>query len=123
MSLWRPILVTCLSFVVLNGYGGGSSITGIGEEDFDFDFLFPITSTPFPDGHEHSILALTCDEFRSGRDITFSPLSPINVDHDHKKVTVTVQQQAEIVRGNRVVVQSMDIHPHNWPFDFGNSCN
>ena len=112
-SAFVPIITSA----VISGCGVGEIGTGYGE---DLDLGTTVTSTPFPDGHSHSILLLKCEDLMKNRDIVLAP-APFE-DHNHS-VPLTVAEQADITKGKRVVVQTNDIHPHNWPFDMHKRCD
>ena len=97
--------------------GAGGSSTGSGILDGVFVRAY---TTPFPDGHEH-IELFTCELLKLDpeKDTSFtSDLFSDDADHRHEG-TITAEQKLEIRRGNAVVVQTTDIHPHNWRFPAG----
>ena len=112
--------ILCLLTSLTSGAhaGGTGSSSGYGYDIDDYDFGFSVPTTPFPDGHGHSVFRIYCDDLKSGMNIAAESGPFDDADHRHK-VKITVEQQMEIRRGNAVVVQTNDIHPHNWKIRAG----
>ena len=115
MSKWDIVMLCLLTGLTSGAHAGGAgSFSG----SDGIDFGFSATTTPFPDGHDHSVFRIYCDDLKSGMDIAAKSGPFDDADHSHN-VKITVEQQLEIRRGNAVVVQTNDIHPHNWKIPAG----